>query len=200
MSLTDDLMKFVGIKPRFPHVERELATTYGLAAAALKAVRDAHLTRPQHWDLVKGLVCYNDEGKAALEGALGIGAQKNPAANPAPPAAETPPAPTGLRALFADAAQALGSGPAPDSAPNDPPPTPTLKKFVAPKAGEVRILVAVAIVRNRRILKARDQDRVAWVRVRNSRNFRPGMELKARFVAGEQWDLEGRSPRWGGKY
>lgn len=180
MSLTDDLMKFVGIKPRFPHVERELATSYGLASPALKAIRDAHLTRPQHWDLVKGLVCYSDEGKAALEGALGIGAQKNPTANPPPPAAETPLAP--------------------DSAPNDPPPAPPPKKFVAPKAGEVRTLVAVAIVRNRRILKARDQDRVAWVRVRNSKNFRPGMELKARFVAGEQWDLEGRAPRWGGKY
>lgn len=176
MSLADDLKKLVGIKPRFPHVERELAEAYGLAPDALKQVRHT-LQRGAHWDLVKGLVCYNDAGRTALETALGIASQKNPPADPAP----TPP---------------TAQGPA-DSPPNT---AAAPKKFAQPAAGEVRTLVAVAKVRNRRILKARDQDRVAWVRVKDSKNFRPGMQLQAAFISGEQWELVGRCPRWNGKY
>lgn len=182
MSLLDDLKKLAGVKPRFPHAERELAKTYGLAPDRLKEVRNGQLQRAAHWDLVKGLVCYNDAGRVALELALGIATpEKNPAEPPPtpPPAAEPAPAAT----------------PPPDSAPNNPP----AKNFVAPAAGEVRTLVAVAKVRNRRILKARDQDRVAWVRVKDSKNFRPGMELQARYLAGEQWELVGRCPRFNGK-
>jgi hypothetical protein len=205
MSLADDLKKMVGIKPRYAHAERELAKTYGLAPDRLKEVRNGQLQRGDHWDLVKGLVCFNDAGKAALERALGITAEKNPPGE-APPA--SPPA--------ADPAPAA----APDSAPNTAPEPlgarrgmfvdwnlvervdgpDASKKFEAPKAGEVRTLVAVAKVRNRRILKARDQDRVAWVRVKDSKNFRPGMQLQATFLSGEHWELVGRCPRWNGKF
>lgn len=181
MSLTDDLKKLVGIKPRFPYVERSLAQTYGLAPDALKDVRGTQLQRATHWDLVKGLVCYNDAGKAALELALKITAEKNPGASPSP--APDPALP-----------------PPPDSPPNIPSPAAAPKKFEPPKPGEIRTLVAVAKVRNVRILKARDHDRVAWVRVKDSKNFRPGMQLQAEFVSGEQWLLVGRCPRWNGKF
>jgi hypothetical protein len=183
MSLIDDLKKLAGLKPRFSHIERELAEAYGLAPDALKAVRSAKLQRGTHWDLVKSLVTYSDLGKAALEVGLGIATEKNPA-DPAPPA---------------DPAAAAAPTP-PDSAPNNPADPAAPKKFEPPKAGEVRTLVAVAKVRNRRMLKARDQDRVAWVRVKDSKNFRSGMELPARFISGEQWELEGRCPRWNGKF
>lgn len=190
MSLTEDLKKLVGIKPRYPHVERELAQAYGLAPDVLKEVRSAKLHRGAHWDLVKGLVCYNDEGRAALETALNITSEKNPA-DPAPSPAATEPPPSAP----------TEPPPPPDSATNTPPPEPPEpKKFVAPLPGEVRTLVVLAKVRNHRILKARDQDRVAWVRVRDSKNFRPGMQLPAKFIAGEQWEFTGRCPRWLGKF
>ena len=80
------------------------------------------------------------------------------------------------------------------------PPAAAPKKFAEPVAGEIRTLVAVAKVRNKRILRARDQDRVAWVRVKDSKNFRPNMELQAKFISGEQWELVGRCPRFNGKF
>lgn len=184
MSLVDDLKKIAGMKPRFSHVERELATAYGLAPDALKTVRSAQLQRGRDWDLVKGLVCYNDAGKAALEAALAITAEKNPAAEPvAAPPAEPPAA-------------------EPDSAPNIEPAAAVAapQKFAAVQPGEVRTLVAVAKVRNKRILKARDEDRVAWVRVKDSKNFRAGMSFQATFMSGDQWELVGRCPRWNGKF
>jgi hypothetical protein len=192
MSLTDDLKKLVGIPPRFPHAERDLAAAYGLASDRLKEVRTGqHLKRGEHWDLVKGLVCYNAAGKAALETALNIASEKNTPES-APGAGETPPSPV------TPPEQPLSP---PDSAPNDPPPEPPpAKNFVAPLPGEERTLVCIATVRNRHQLKARDEDRLAWVRVRDSKNFRPGMKFQARFLQGEQWELVGRCPRWGGKF
>jgi hypothetical protein len=200
MSLVQDLKKLVGGKPRYPHVERDLAQAYGIAADAIKDVRSSQLHRGEHWDLVRGLVCYNEAGKGALEIALKITPEKN-SIDPVTGMTRNP---DGTLSGVPDAVDPVPTfaPPKPDSAPNTPPPAAAepSKKFAAPIAGEIRTLVAVAKVRNKRILKARDADRVAWVRVKDSKNFRPGMELQAAFVSGEQWELVGRCPRWNGKF
>lgn len=198
MSLADDLKKIVGIKPRYPHIERDLAHTYGLAPEALRDARTAHLQRGAHWDLIKGLVCYNDRGRAAIEEALKITAEKNPAETaaepPTPPPAPADSAPNAWSGLPGSKGDTILGGCRSGKSEKIATPVPP------PAAGEVRTLVAVAKVRNKRILKARDQDRVAWVRVRDSKNFRAGMELQAKFISGEQWELIGRCPRWNGKF
>jgi len=97
----------------------------------------------------------------------------------------------------------------PDSAPNGPAgvsaPTPApaavqAKGYRAPKAGEIRILKVVRTVRNRHCVAAVDGEVPAWVRVKDSRKFSGGMELKAKFLEGDRWIIEGRGPRFRGRY
>lgn len=176
MSFLERIRNTGGEKTVFCHPERELAGEYGLSHDLLKATRAEHLKRGSDWEQVGGLICYTGAAATRVLTLLKI----SPAGPPAPGAPLPLPA---------------------DSAPNDGAPAePVPKNYAAPAEGEERELVCSAVVRNRRILKAADQGNEAWVRVRNSKNFRPGMPLRARFLGGTQWQLVGRGPRWGGKF
>lgn len=187
VNLIDQLKKLAGQKPAvFVHAERELAAQFGLAHESVKAARVEHLKRGLDWDLVKGLVCYGDAGVAKVKVALKIAFDPVPSAPPAPDSAPNDGPPDEFPGTLSTFAK-------------DPPPTPA-KNYAPPEAGERRALMCVGTVRNKRIVKARDGDQEAWIRVRDSKNFRAGMTILATYVAGEQWDLVGRLPRWPGKF
>lgn len=69
-------------RPDFPHTERDLAGSLGLAQDSLARARATHqLRRGVDWDIQKNLVCYSAAGRAALLRALGVA---DSAANAAP--------------------------------------------------------------------------------------------------------------------
>lgn len=80
------------------------------------------------------------------------------------------------------------------------PPSPTPPASSGPQIGEVRTLTCFRTYRNPHLVEARDGDEVAWVRVRSNRKFKQGMEIKARYLGRERWAIEGRGPRFNGKY
>lgn len=206
MNLTDSLKNFLGGKAAFTIAERDLAAQLGLAADVLKSTRMAHLQRGTDWQLEKNLVCYSADGRARLLALLNIA--DVPAA-PAPVAVDSAPnapQPTAVRGLVVDVsdlkivtAEVAEMAPA-DAAWWQQALAAAPKNYVPPRPGEERVLVCVRTVRNPRVVLARDGDKEAWVRVRDSKNFRPDMEIRATCIEGEMWELVGRCPRWPGKW
>lgn len=84
-----------------------------------------------------------------------------------------------------------------------PPSAPEKKEAppAAATAGELVELKVKSLYPNPRMLRAFTPDRqVVDVRVRNNKNFVPGMALKARLGSGGKYDMEGRCPRLRGRY
>jgi hypothetical protein len=180
LDLKGKLSRLLEGKPStevFPHAERELAAALGIAHDVLKEVRVQRLARATDWELVAGIVRYSAAGRAKALAALKIAEVP-----PAPPEAVTP-APGEKNASARPAAGA-------DSAANDGPPA----------RGAVRELVCLGTVRNRRVIRARDGAREVWVRVKDSKNFRPKLRLPARHLGDDRWELVGRCPRYPGKF
>lgn len=190
---------------RFPHAERDLATQYGLAHEHLKALRAEHLKRGTDWELIKSVLCYSDLGRRKISLLLKISGDL-----PAPRRARRLVLPHGPEIEVPDGVGLfIGSA---DSAPNSTPgpietvvalaiyAAATQKKYVEPEPGEVRDLWCAGTVKNHKILRATDGGREAWIRVKDSKNFRSGMTVRAEYVSGSIWTFVGRLPRWPGKY
>jgi len=54
--------------------------------------------------------------------------------------------------------------------------------------------------RNRHLVFAKHGDQVVRVKVRSNKNFRAGMTFKARHLQEDLWELEGRCPRFRGRW
>lgn len=182
-KLINAVKALVGVSP-FVHPERDLATMLGVSQDDVKARRQAlQLTRGADWDLVKNVVTYTEAGAKKILEALSVA----PSAGGAEPPA------------------------AADLAPNTPPavPDPAAAEARATAwppaaAGDVVDLICAKLPRNQRIILARaaDAPRGSFVRVRvkDSSKFTVGMELKARHLSEDLYQLEGHGPRFSGKY
>ena len=177
------------IPETFTHTEDELATLLGVPRKKIAALR-SRLTRGAHWTHSAGAVRYSEHGRARLLELLGA-ADAGPAPIVAPP--EFPSAPT----------------PPADSAPNVPAPAPTAEKIspeataalAAPQPGAIEELSFVkAFTFNKRVMQARRGEELVRVRVSNPDHFTKGMAFKASHVGADLWELEGRTPRWKGKW
>lgn len=200
---------------QFVHVERDLADQFGLHVDLLRKVRGNRLKRGTDWDLVKSFVCYNTAGRTQLMAILKISSVLPPGRSPRRLVR------AGDGEIEVPDGVALFIGGA-DSAPNvraalrtlstedlrdllrqageDVPVSFTAKTYVEPKVGEIRTLQCVRTVMNDRIVIAFDGGTEVRVRVKTSKNFRPGMDVPAEFVDGSLWTFVGRLPRWPGKY
>jgi hypothetical protein len=172
---------------KFAHSESALVSSLGLPRKKISALRGSALVRGVDWAHTAGEVRYSDAGRAKLHELLAI---------PAPAVAEdlAPKDPTsppfyGVLNSAEDLATALAPLP-----PDDPPDHP-------PRPGEIRVLVCVRTYPlNRRVVQARLGETLVRVRMRTSEHFVPAMELKARFVGADLWELAQRLPRWKGKW
>lgn len=170
---------------QFVHAEAELVAQLGVPAEKIRAVRLAQLgARGGAWELVGGLVRLTNDGRARLLSALSVPAAPDSATN----TPQAPAAPIEAEKNRADY-EAFWQGAVP--------PTPAGALAI----GAERELTCVKTVRNRRMIEARTEDgAVAWVRVKDNHNFRPGMKLPARFLGNGQWELARRCPRHPGKW
>ena len=175
-------------KPAHPHVERELAEALGVAHDFLKSIRRDQLARGADWELVKGQVAYSDAGRAKALAAL---TADDSAPNVAPHGPDA-----GSEKNRAAAAEARGAAPVAelDAAALD------AATEAAAIGAEIVTLVCAKLPRNRRIILARHSGALVRVRVKDSQNFRIGMELPARHVRDDLWQLEGKCPRYPGRF
>lgn len=171
--LNDSIKAIAAANPTpFLHVESELAELLGVAQDVLKAQRKALLlTRGADWDLVKNAVTYTEAAAKKILAALQAGSP------PAEPAAVDP--------------ATIG----------EPAEPPALPEKAAPAIVDA---LCAKLPRNRRIIIARlgagREAPLVRVRVKDSSNFRVGMELKARHLAADLYELEGKAPRFPGKF
>jgi len=166
----------MSLEADFPFAEAKLQTRFGLTRGELRELRELHLHEGEHFTRIKKRVCLSQAGIDALETHLGV---KNP-----PPEA---------------------SG-APEAAPEPVPQPPA-----APPA--VRLLVWRANFPSTRIITAHkpgedpeNPANIVRVCVRDNRNFRrigqdgKQMEIQARHLGGDLYELVGRAPRYPGKW
>lgn len=172
-----------------------VARVTGIRRPALKKARLANLQKGTDWWLADSVVTYGAEGLKKLLVSLGLNAGDLtwPEGVVGPEGGGTP-----ERAAFA-------------------PPDPTAEASVEPGPAEI-VAQATAAVPTR-ALRELVVRKVAWnptivlaspgdaqeevrVRVRDNKNFRPGMVLRAREPedAGGLWFMEGNCPRFPGRY
>lgn len=176
-KMLDSLKAALGAgKPSpFVHVERELASLLGVSQDAVKDQRQAlQLTRGADWELVKGAVTYTD--------------------------------PAAKKILMTLRVSYAPGTPAPDLAPNNEPDAPPAGGDDVPAGEDAEVvqLVCVKLPRNRRIILARlaadKQAPIVRVRVKDSGNFTIGMDLPAKKIGEDLYVLDGRRPRFPGKF
>ena len=214
----------------FTHSERDLAGRLGISRKLIGAVRGEHLHRDVDWSMVKGEVRYSDHGVEALTTALKISGEPGaPAGDSAPNTLEKIPGHEAMvKELMAAAAPQVARLEAMatvqrlvdvtglsvgelvavtaetlvehlSKTPGDGDPTPAVPPRVA---GAVEDLTCVKCYKpNTRILEAKTAvGEKALVRVKDNRNFLPGMVMKCRFTGTPVWELAQRLPRRRGKW
>jgi len=161
--------------------EDELAGNLGIDRRELAKSRKRVLQRKVDWITDKGKVCLTEDATRKILADLGIlgseRAQEPAPDSPVPPPSESPPElPEPILPV-----QILDLGPS-------QPQNTTIE------------LVMEKTCRNRRIIICRKGEDPVRVRVRNSRNFRKGMKVKARLISADLYELVGRCPRFRGRW
>jgi hypothetical protein len=161
--------------------ETMVANHFGLSPAELKSIRDAHCVEDEHWRKKGREIIWLEDGLARVEGVLAALQQKKGQDEAQGGGDEE-------FASVADGGVLAGA----------------LAGLMAPTLKRMRVQ---AIPRNPKLVLAVPADEknggpehVVRVRVRSNQNFLPGMELNARMESEEQGVLEGRCPRYRGRY
>lgn len=92
-----------------------------------------------------------------------------------------------------------------DSAPSTPPPSQVLAGMAEdavspPRVAEMRVVKVYPLNPRLLLCELKDTPQAQRVRVRDNRNFLPGMVLKAVHENSDLWTLAQRLPRWRGKW
>lgn len=175
-----------------------VARVTGVNRSDLADTRRKSLTKDVDWRLVNAVVTYTPDGLKKLLSAAGIDLAA--LVWPEPGATEN----AGARAL--DPAAAV-----PDPAQRSVSSSPVLEPAAVVSAacetangGALVELTVTAVLRNPTILRAvvGEDPKPLTVRVRDNRNFLPGMKLKARSAGpgSDLYHMVGHCPRWRGRY
>lgn len=158
--------------------EAKLAEQLGLSRDELRYLRETHCTEGAHFRRERGHVFWTPAGIASAKKEAGAGGAAD---------------------------QAGSAGREKDGAADAPPVAPEGAGEPATLAeeGVIELTVFSVPARNTRILDARKKDgRAVRVRVSSNVNFMPGMTFQAKW--GREFEdvyvLEGRCPRWRGKW
>jgi hypothetical protein len=172
-----------------------VARVTGVKKSQLATLRQALLSKGPHWDLERNVVVYSREGLEKIFPRLGLRFEDFP--------------------WTQNQASADDSDDTPDETPIDatlsaPGTTAPQSEAIAPATKqavtiEERRLLSGQVVRLSRnpiMLIAKVEDQEVCVRVRENKNFLPGMEVLIREPGpgSELWYFEGRLPRWKGRY
>ncbi len=174
-----------------------VARVTGVNRSDLADTRRRALTKDVDWRLVNAVVTYSPAGLEKLLSAAGIDL-----------AALTWPEPSGAQNGGAHALNPTAAAPDPAQSSIAPPATEPLAVVTAAcenvSAGALLELTVTEVLRNPTIVRATAPGDVKQltVRVRDNRNFLPGMKLKARATGSrdEIFHMVGHCPRWRGRY
>jgi len=171
--------------------ESHLTGRWGVARETLRETRQRVLEEGRDWRTVANRVVLTGEGVRKLQAALGIPVED---AENGQKAAPTAPASAGAAETGKGREKALGG----DLLVGDGPFTGAVSEKNA-AAARLRVM---RLVRNPRVVLARrlDGGEVLRLRVRDNGKYRPGMEVPARQVQGDLYEVVGRGPRWVGKW
>ena len=152
--------------------EKEAAEQIGVPQEKLKEIRDG-LERGKDWNIVRGAILLTKTAVATVLGKLGLKDVADLPEKKDPPPATTP----------------------------EPVP-PASVQMAMQRPGTEAILVMARKWRNSRIVGAHRQGstEILRVRVKDNENFVLGMEIPARHVAQDLWELVGKCPRRRGKW